>query len=165
MQSSVPYALIRQELQAHCSAERVLLMHRGGLVASHARSHVPGAHTTQTEHMPTAHRAHAEWSPERLQQWSERIGVSCAQYINGILTSKTHPQQAYRACLGLLSLGKRYGETRLENACTRALQLRSTRVKTIRNILSNGLDQQAINASTQTSLPLHDNVRGAHHYH
>jgi hypothetical protein len=39
------------------------------------------------------------------------------------------------------------------------------RVKTVRNILTNGLDQQTLTASEQTTLPLHDNVRGAAHYH
>ena len=29
----------------------------------HARSFVPGRHTTVPEHMPKAHRAHLEWSP------------------------------------------------------------------------------------------------------
>jgi transposase len=162
---SVPHAFIKQELQAFCTAERITLKRHNRVIASHPRSHVLGAHTTDPTHMPAAHRAHAQWSSERLQQWAQRIGIACTQCVTQLLNSKAHPEQAYRACLGLLALAKHYGDTRLENACARALHLRSVRVKTVRNILTNGLDQQTLTASEQTTLPLHDNVRGAAHYH
>lgn len=161
---SVPYALIRQTLRAHCSSERIVLWHNSNVVASHPRSSVLGAHSTQPEHMPEAHRAHAQATPMYLRQRAEKIGVACTQCLDVLLRSKTHPEQAYRAILGILSLSKTYGDTRLENACSRALQLNSVRVKTLRNILRNGLDKDVLTA-TQQSLPLHDNVRGPHHYH
>jgi len=37
------------------------------------------------------------------------------------LENRPHPEQGYRACLGLLNLAKTYGEDRLEAACRRAL--------------------------------------------
>jgi transposase len=161
---SVPYALIRQTLHAHCSSERIVLWHKNTVVATHPRSHVLGAHSTAPEHMPDRHRAHAQATPMYLRQRAEKIGLSCTQCLAVLLSSKAHPEQAYRAILGILSLSKTYGDTRLENACARALQLRSVRVKTIKNILRNGLDSEAI-TDEQQSLPLHDNVRGPHHYH
>jgi len=162
---SVPHAHIKQELQAFCTPERITLKRNNRVIASHARSRVVGAHSTELTHMPAAHRAQSEWSAERLQHWAQRIGVACTQCVTQLLHSKPHPEQAYRACLGLLALAKQYGDTRLENACARALHLRSVRIKTVRNILTNGLDQQALHAAEPTTLPTHDNVRGAAHYH
>jgi len=162
---SVPYAYIKQELQAFCSAERITIKKGNRVIASHARSSVMGAHSTDKTHMPKHHLAHSDWSPERLQNWATQIGPACLQLVTQWLHGKAHPEQAYRACLGLLSLAKAYRESRLENACARALHLRSTQLKTVRNILQNGLDQQALTPLESATLPAHDNIRGAHHYH
>lgn len=162
---SVPHAYVRQELLAHCTAERITLWRQQRLLASHARSAVMGGHSTQAAHLPAAHRAQSQWSAQRLQDWAQNIGVACTQCVTQMLQSKEHPEQAYRACLGLLSLSRKYGVDRLEKACARALQLHSLRVKTVRNILENGLEQQPLTAPADTSLPAHDNLRGAHHYH
>jgi transposase len=162
---SVPYAHIGQELQAFCTAERVTLKRHQRIVASHPRSFVAGAHTTDTSHLSPSQRAQAEWTPLRFEQWAQKIGVACAQLVAQLIRSKAHPTQAYRVCLGVLALAKKYGDTRLENACARALHLRSLQRRTLVNILEHGLDQQPLHATEQTTLPLHDNVRGAHHYH
>ena len=41
------------------------------------------------------------------------------------MESRPHPEQGYRTCLGIIRLGKRYGEPRLEAACRRALSVRA----------------------------------------
>ena len=62
-----------------------------------------------------------QWTPERLIDWGARIGVACTATVQKMLERQPHAEHAYRACLGLLSLSKRYGEARLEAACTLAL--------------------------------------------
>ncbi len=79
---------------------------RSERVASHVRSYQRGAHTTLPEHMPKSHRAHAEWSPKRLIQWGESIGAHTGAVVEHLLRSKPHPEQGYRACLGLLALAR-----------------------------------------------------------
>lgn len=163
---SAPHALIQQELQAFCTAQTITLKKGQRVVACHPRSHLIGAHTTDKTHLPPAHRAHAEWTPERFTQWAHNIGVACTQFVTQLLNDKDHPEQRYRACLGVLSLAKKYGNARLDNACARALQLRSLRRRTLVNILDNGLDRQPLaDARDSAALPAHDNIRGAHHYH
>ena len=97
-------------------------------VASHARryDHQP---STLAEHMPSSHRAHAEWTPSRLIHWAEKSGPATGRLVAGILSSRPHPEQGYRACLGLMRLGRRYGAPRLEAACERAEHLRERAVE------------------------------------
>ncbi len=78
-----------------------------------------------------------------------------------------HPEHGYRACPGLLNLGKRYDPTRLEKTCERALAIRSASYQSVASILQQGLDQlpPEDENSTQGELPLHGNVRGAGYYH
>ena len=66
---SVPHALVGYAVWARFTAATVEVFFRGQRVATHVRSYQRGAHTTLPEHMPKAHRAHAEWSPKRLIQW------------------------------------------------------------------------------------------------
>ncbi len=103
---SVPHALVQQELEARVTAVSVEIFHRGQRVAAHRRSSQRFAHTTVPEHMPAAHRAHLEWSPARLIRWGAQHGPACAKVIERILTTRKHPEQGYRACLGLLKLEK-----------------------------------------------------------
>jgi transposase len=126
-----------------------------------------GAYTTVPEHMSASHRAHAEWSPGRLLSWGARIGPSVAALVKHLLESKPHPEQGYRACLGLLAAARRYGDARLAAACQRALAIGSPTRRSVLSILEAGLDQQPLQTRNDDDwqLPLHDNVRGSQYYH
>ena len=62
---SVPYQLVKVQVEARLTAQTVEIFHRGKRVASHRRSRQPGRHTTITTHMPRPHREYAEWTPRR----------------------------------------------------------------------------------------------------
>jgi transposase len=163
---SVPYQLTRQQLDARLTANTLECFHKGKRVASHPRSWLKGRHTTLPEHMPESHRRYGDWSPERLIRWAEKSGPSTAKVITTILFSRRHPQQGYRSCLGILRLGKSYGEQRLEAACQRALLLGTHRYKSIESILKHGLDSRPVPEQQELSLPEdHDNIRGPSYYH
>ena len=163
---SVPCQLVKQQLEARISADTVECFHKGQRVASHLRSQQKGRHTTVREHMPESHRQYGDWSPERLIRWAEQSGPATAQIITTILASRRHPQQGYRACLGILRLGKAYGDERLEAACQRALLLGTHRYKSIESILKHGLDKQPLHQQQELNLPEdHDNIRGPDYYH
>ena len=91
--------------------------------------------------MPSAHRAHAEWSPSRLIGWANKVGPATGQLVTQILQSRPHPEQGYRPCLGIMRLGRRHGNLRLEAACARALALGSCRYHTVKNSLSAGQER------------------------
>jgi len=162
---SVPYALIKQQLEARFTQRTVECFHQGQRVASHRRSWLKGGHTTVPEHMPPAHRHYGGWSPRRLLDWAQKMGPATVHVVNHILEARAHPQQGYRACLGLLRLGKAYGETRLEAACQRAQHLGTYRYKSIESILKHHLESQPLPAPQELSLPQdHGNLRGPDYY-
>jgi transposase len=164
---SVPHALVGEEIELRVTRSTVEVLYRNRRVASHARSARRGGYTTLPEHMPASHRAHAQWSPQRLMNWAATIGTATRTVVTHILQTKPHPEQGYRACLGMLALAKSYGNERLEAACARAVALGAMSRKSVDSILRNGLDQQPLQATLydEASLPVHGNVRGAKYYH
>ena len=161
---SVPNALVGLALELRITAGALEVLHRGQRVASHMRSAQRGGFTTVTEHLPERHQAHAQWTPERLIAWGERIGLACAATVRRMLERQRHPEHAYRACLGLLSLAKRHGDARLEAACTMALALGTCRYTHIRDILANRRDQLPTSDTPAWTSPQHAHVRGANYY-
>jgi transposase len=163
---SVPYRLVRKQLEARFTERTVECFHKGQRVASHVRSRLKGHHTTVAEHMPTSHRQYAEWTPQRLIRWAEKSGPATASTVRTILERRTHPQQGFRSCLGVMRLGKSYGDERLEAACRRALKLGSCSYKSIESILRQGLDRKALPEQQELELSIeHDNIRGSDYYH
>jgi transposase len=158
---SVPYALVRQQLEVRVSARVVERFHKGTRVASHVRSRLKGRHSTVTAHMPTAHRHSVEWTPQRLIRWAADSGAATAQVVDTILASRPHPQQGFRSCLGIMRLGKSYGAERLEAACRRALTIGACSYKSIESILKNGLDRLPLPPIPSAPAPLRQaNIRG-----
>ena len=161
---SVPNALVGLVLELRVTAHAVEVLHRGNRVASHMRCAHKGGFTTVTEHLPERHQHQAQWTPERLIAWGARIGVACGATVQKMLARQPHPEHAYRACLGLLSLSKRYGDTRLEAACALALSLGTCKYTHIRDILANRRDLLQASATPEWTSPAHAHVRGANYY-
>jgi transposase len=163
---SVPHPLVGSELEARITDALVEVLHRGQLVACHARNSRRGGFTTLDEHMPAAHRAHKQWTPERLIHWGGSIGANTGHFVTQLLRRFRHPEHGYRSCLGLLSLDKRYGPERVEAACTLALELGAGHYRHVRDILANGRDLiKRPEPQADWVTPEHDNVRGAANYH
>lgn len=162
---SVPYQLVGQQVEARYTASVVEIYYKGRRLDSHRRryDHQP---STKPEHMPSSHRAHAEWTPSRLIHWAEKTGPATGRLVEGILRSRPHPEQGYRACLGLMRLGRHYGAERLEAACNRAEQLRSYSYRTVKNILASAQDRLPFEdePAALAPTPSHENIRGAHYY-
>lgn len=162
---SVPHALVGHTLEARIGAHTIELILRTQRVASHVRSSQRGAFTTVEAHMPAAHRAHRQWTPQRLIAWGQRIGIATGEVVTRLLAQNRHPEHGYRACLGLFGLAKRYGESRLEAACERALELGAWKYRHIRDLLANGRDRLApADPDTEWTSPAHGNLRGPNYY-
>ena len=162
---SVPFRLLREQLDLRLTATTVEAFHKGERVAAHVRSRVPHKYTTLPEHMPPEHRRYAEWTPSRMLEWAGKTGPSTAQLAGKILASKAFPEQGYRAVLGILRLGRSYGAERLEAACERALRYSSASYRSVHSILARGLDRHAEPESGPAALPFHENIRGGGYYH
>jgi transposase len=156
---------VHEEVEARVTVDVVEILHGRVRVASHRRSTVRGGFSTIVEHMPSAHRAHAEWTPSRILTWAGKVGEGTRGLCEVILADRPHPEQGFRSCLGILRLGKRYGDVRLEAACRRALGVRARSYRHVESILKHGLDHVAP-TDEPPSLPLtHENVRGRDYFH
>ena len=173
---SVPYQFARKHVELRYTASMVEVLCDGKRIAAHQRvmrigySHGLSSQTTVPEHMPKAHQAHLEWSPQRLLIWGKEIGASTQILVSHLLYQKTHPELGYRACLGLLSLAKRYSKERLEVACAIAVSNSAMTQKSVRNILATKLDLAPSTSSakpkrSEQKLSMHENVRGPEYYH
>ena len=162
---SIPHTLVKKKLDVRYTASTVECFYCNKRIASHLRDDRRGRHTTIKEHMPLKHQKYLEWTPERFKRWAEKIGPQTALLTETLLVTRAHPQQAYRSLLGILRLGKSYGDTRLEAACNRALYINALSYRSIESILKNGLDQKPLAETENTNKPVkHNNIRGASYY-
>lgn len=106
----------------------------------------------------------SDWSPEKFLSWAEAIDASVRQYIYTILNKKQHVEQSYKSCVGVLAMGKEYGNSRLINACKRGIEFDMYSYKSIEMILKRGLDKPEELENQLSLMPLHDNIRGENYY-
>lgn len=165
---SVPCQYIGKTVTAVYDADTVevyLLFQR---IALHKRSYKKHGYTTVKEHMPEGHQHYFErrgWTAEYFLKQAAGIGISTHKYMDGVLKGKHFTEQTYNACLGILRLGKQYGNDRLETACTRALAGEVYTYRIIDNILKNNLDKQPFSRQPELfKTPSHDNIRGPEAY-
>ena len=167
---SVPYQLIKEEVQVRATHQTVEVIYKSERIASHRRSHRQGGFTTEPSHRPASHQAHLEWTPERIIQWAKSKGGNTGLFIQHLITTKPHPEQAYRSALGVIRLGDKYGKDRLNQACGNAIAIGSISYQTVKNMLKNGMDKvappsKAKENKQQDFFVSNHNVRGKEYYH
>ena len=123
-------------------------------------------HTTDAPAHARRPPRYLEWSPGRIIRWAEQSGPATGELVKAILVTRPHPEQGFRSCLGILRLGRRYGDERLEAAARRALAIRAFSYRSVESILKSGLDRQPLPEPDPATPPrTHDNIRGAAYYH
>lgn len=118
---SVPHELAGKRVDAFLTAASVQILHRGERAASHVRATGKNQWTTAPAHMPAAHVAVLNHTPEFVRAEAARIGIATAAYVERMLTAHDHVQQGVRSCLGVLGMVRKYPPEAVEAACRRAL--------------------------------------------
>lgn len=167
---SVSYTFYRQQITIRATSTTIEVFNQNReRIASHRRHHTGSRYVTNPEHMPEHHRQYwdsKQWNGARYRDWAATIGESTAYVIERMLTAQSVEEQAYKSCMGLLQMSKKYSDDRLEHACQKAFSMNSFSYTTVRNILKNGQDLvPSINQSTQKKpVPCHENIRGNLYY-
>ena len=161
---SAPFQLIKEPVEARITARTVEVFHKGARVAAHPRSHARHRHTTTREHMPSSHQRHLDWTPGRLRAEAAGIGPATSGLVERILEDRPHPEQGFRACLGILALKRSFGGERLEAACCRGVDLDARTCGAIADILKNGLDKAYLAPAADLDPVQHANIRGPDYY-
>ena len=115
--------------------------------------------------MASAHLRYADWTPERLMRQAGEIGASTSALVEIILRERTHPEQGFRSCIGIIRLAKPHGPDRLEAACARALDIGARSYTSVNSILKNSLDRKRPASATDGPAIIHSNIRGAGYFH
>ncbi|MCP4608217.1 MAG: IS21 family transposase [Planctomycetes bacterium] len=168
---SVPHAYARRKVEIRYSEKTVEIYCQGKRIASHLRNRdtkkgfAIGC-TTVREHMPKAHQAVLDWTPERLLEEAKRMGPSTSQLIEHVINTSAHPLQGARSSLGILRLKNTFGTERLERACERALLIHAFTYKSVRSILQKKIDHLPLSEPPPAPSPIqHNNIRGSKYYH
>jgi len=160
---SVPYQYMGKKVKLIYSNNTVEIFYKYERIASHPRIKSKFNYSTIKEHMASHHQFMTDWTPQRFISWGATIDKDVELYIIRVIEKKRHPEQAYKSCMGILSLHKKVGSERLIGACSRALDYESYGYLPIKNILEKGLDRIHDN-NEQEKLPSHDNIRGKDYY-
>jgi transposase len=162
---SVPHQLLKKTLWVRVSARTVEIFHEGRRVAAHARTSGNRKHSTVAEHMPASHRRYAGMTPGELRRRAAKIGPNTAALVDLILKTKTHPEQGFRACLGIVRLARAHGHDALEAACLRATEIGGLSYSSVKSILQNNLHRQRPVTPAEGPAITHPNIRGAGYFH
>jgi len=162
---SVPHGLIREQVDTRATPRTIEIFHRGKRVAAHARRYGGQRHGTLPEHMPSAHRRYAEWTPERLQRQALGIGPNTEALIIAVMARRPHPEQGFRTCLGVLRLFRGIDAARAETVSLRAVEIGALTYASVASILKHRLDRSASPQAADGTPLLHANIRGPRYYH
>jgi len=162
---SVPYQHRGKRVKIIYADSYVEIYRNNIRIAFHKRVRTRNKYTTIPEHMPHNHRFYNDWSPEKMIEWAEQKGSFIRELVEKLLEKRTHPEQSYKVCLGVINLSKKYGEGRVDRACKRALDFHYYSYKAVKNILEKGLDKIEELQLAHQKLPEHQNIRGSEYYH
>ncbi len=157
---SVPHTLVGQEVRIRTTEQMLEVFHHNQQVAIHPLSNVKGRFSTRQDHMPSNHQFVLNTDSDWLLREAAKIGPQTSTYMTALLQSRPYPQQAFRSCLGVLDLARKYPHARLELACQTLLP---AHLLSYRDLKSE-LERRAEEASADP-LPAHENVRGDTYYH
>lgn len=162
---SVPFRYVGKEVIVAYNNRTVEVFYNNVRIANHKKGRYAYKHTTTPEHMPQNHRYVSEWSPERFIKWGNKISAETGVLITKVLDSRKHPEQAYKSCMGILQLEKKYGREDFIKACKKALAVNCLQYKFVKNTLINKtFNLDAEEELTHITIPFHDNIRGKEYY-
>lgn len=161
---SVPYTYIGKRLKI-LYTERTVEIYKDNLrIAFHQRNLKKYDYTTVDEHMPPNHKYVNGWSPDRFIKWADKMGAWVKEFIRLMLDQRAHPEQAFKACMGVLKLGKSYDQQAMQIVCKRAIELNTISYRFIANSLKNKTYELEQEEPGDLKLPFHENIRGKENY-
>lgn len=161
---SVPHQWIGQQAMIIYTQTKVSVYVHTHLVASHHRGGGRNRYTTVKEHLPSHLQHYHDRSPAYYLERAGKIHVQVGQFIQGLLQSSRHPEQAYKSCDGVLALYRKVKPEELVNACIIANQIQHYSYGFIQRIIVNGMPRPVEDTLELKALPQHDNVRGKGNY-
>lgn len=157
---SAPFTHIGQQVRVRGGNKHVRIYTQDyQLLATHERAENPGHRLTHPDHLPPEKLPGWLLNRDACQETAAKIGSATQQLVEQLLDD---PVVDRLPTVGrLLRLSERFGEQRLEQACQRALHFDDPAYKTVKRILTEGLDNEPLHDPAPTaSTPARTFVRG-----
>lgn len=163
---SIPFSYIGKKVDVRVTSSTIEVFFKQERIASHKRLYGrKGQYSTQPEHMPKDHQEYLEWNGDRFRRWAKQFGPHMEEVIDNLLKASKVEQQAYRGCMGILNLSKKYSRKQVEEACRKALiYTTSPSYKSIKNILLSAPKVPDQERETPTPAAPNGITRGAGYY-
>ncbi len=163
---SAPFRYVGEKVRVIYTNRVVDIYYKGEKIASHLRDRSPNRYTTVKEHMPSHYQKYLERSPEYYLSWARNQSREVEQVVETVLSTRPHPEQAYKSCDGIKALARKSGQEKLIRACRKAIEVNACSYTFLKRVIENGMlevDDKGEKA-LQKQLPFHSNIRGADYY-
>ena len=145
---SVPFQYTGKQVTVSYTTRCIEIYCNNLRIAMHKRNRQLYGYTTDNTHRPKNHKFIAEWTPGRFISWGRSIAPEVEQVVTGIIESREHPEQAYKTCMGLLNMLKKYDRADYIKACKNALAVNCLTYKFIKNTI----ESKAFNLDSEQEL-------------
>ena len=164
---SVPHEIARECVDVYQINNILEIYHDGNHVCRHKKEPPNYRYTTKDEHMPSNHKFVKGWSAPWFIAQAHKTGAATAEMVTRVMQDRKHPEQGFRAAMGLLTLTKKYPKQRVEKAAGIALFFGKLTCKAMKGILEQGIDEEQTSVEKQNQTKkavLHENIRGQEYY-
>ena len=138
---SVPHDLLHSMVVIRATDSSIDILDSNGIcVASHKRCFIKRTYITDPSHMPPFYYSSLDiacYDGAMFRKWAKHIGDKTYQLIDVLLTNKPIEQHAYKSCMAILQLSRKYSACRLNSACNRALLSGKCNFYAVRKFLTN----------------------------
>jgi len=138
---SVPYQYVGNTVDVKLGSRMVEIYLNYELIKTHSRG-ARRQRVTDWNDYPPEKVAFFQRTPDWYRQRASLVGKATGETIKALL--EEHAFHHLRQCQGILRLGERYGQGRLEQACTRANVFGDPCYRSVKTILERGLDKQPL---------------------
>lgn len=159
---SVPWHYYGQTVKACIERATVSIYLNDTRIALHDVKEKEYSFSTDSSHMPPNHKAQYDWNIERVYSNARKVGLHMETLIKKIISLRTFPQQGLRPSMGILALGTRFGNDRLEAAAAIAMKFNLYKTQQIKDILQNGKDLNV--EESEKTVENTNQIRGQNYY-
>ena len=157
---SVPHKYLGQSVVVHFNTQWVKVLSGSEVIAFH-RTKTPGRFSTQKTHLPENKCLTTEAYKQWLLTTCRTIGEACHQWAAAALEQRQ--QLAFPAIQGVIRLKKKYTPAIIDQACSQALKLASSRYHTVA-LLCQDTEHEVAAKQQLSFLQEHDMIRPLEDY-
>ncbi|MDO4266798.1 MAG: IS21 family transposase [Eubacteriales bacterium] len=138
------------------------------LICTHARSYRDfPRYITDDTHMPPEHQYYKELNAHDgayYRRWASVYGEAMSTFIDRMLRSVKHEEQAYNSCKGILHTCQDVPRHIVEEAAQFCIDASACRYTYFKKALSRMMDHSSLQKRSTDGLPEHENIRGRDSY-